>query len=572
MLAQLSFVDIQHLVAVKACFFLFLLLAIIAIYRQWKPWVYLAFVGGFSALAYFFFVRHMGLMFWGLLGDEITIAAMYEMFAHGNMLADFAYPQLPPFYPPLWFQAFGFFGSLLHWNGIQIAKLAASTTIGVFPVAFYFLQYWWWNNKKQIDHPGQVAWLLTPLFIFLFIDWDAIIMKPYELVSASLVIFWTTALLYRLWIGEWTKKDWLLFGVSGGILFSLFYFWFFLAAIAIALFHLFHKRVSVRQYGVLLGIALIILAVSAYFWLPLAWSYHANGSENWQLGFLNLPWIATHGPLFVWSIRGLAMLGGFGALVAYRRNWYIRVLLCVFVAGYVWQLLGFATIFFFASPLQEAKGFQFWNSIVLAFAAAYGLERAWWFFSHKWTSSYAQKTILVLATILLSTQLFFGTFVDEPVIQRNRILARAPRAGVKELVMFLEKKGDSYKRTTLHSGITELSAFLPMNHFIYYNMHNSHPAAQFSERLLVVKELAAAKDAQTLYQLSQQNRYGPIGRFIFFQDEKNPVYKLYFHVDNFPHGSKEVIIEIPKKLFGEKFFDRVYENKAFVVFEPRASL
>jgi len=40
--------------------------------------------------------------------------------------------------------------------------------------------------------------------------------------------------------------------------------------------------------------------------------------------------------------------------------------------------------------------------------------------------------------LFIATELFFGTFTDDPVVQATRINSRAPRDGVGELVTFLK--------------------------------------------------------------------------------------------------------------------------------------
>ncbi len=559
--------DVQYFVAAKLCFFLFIELALIGIYRHWKLTYFLVIGGVLSAVAYFFFVRHLGLMFWGLQGDEITIAAMYEMFAHGSLWSDFAYPSLPPFYPPLFFQVFGLLSRFFDWHGVQIAKVAAFTTIATYPTAFYWLQAHFWKKEQlKADIPGMVAWFFSAILLFVFTDWDATILKPYELVSASLTILWTIFLLYRLWHQKFGGRDIFIFAVTGGILFMFFYFWFCLAAIAIALFHLFYQRVPGRHYAILAAVGCGMLLVAVPFWFPLAQSYARAGSENWQFGFLSLSSIATHGPALVFSVRGLLMLFALATLLVYRNIFYVRVLLSFFVSSYVWQVMGMVTILLFATPIQEVKGFSFFQHAILALAGAYGIERLWGFLTSRYPSARWVPAIPIGVTLLFATQLFFGFFVDDPVAQRTRLIARSPRAGVLPLVDVLRARDEHV--LTLHSGITELYAFMPVNTFVYYNMHNSHPAAHFSERLALVEALASAKDSAEFFHLTVENPFGSIGRFIFF-NTSGDTYPLYFHVDNFPNQSKEYVVRIPKRLLNSAWFERVYESDQFVVFEPQ---
>ena len=566
----LNYADLQHIIAVKLCFFLFIAAGLVGIYKKWTYGYFLIVMGLASGFGYYFLVRGLQLPLWGLEGDEITIAAMYETFAHGSLLSDFAYANLPPFYPPLWFWVFGLFGRALDLNGVQIGKLAALVAIVFYPVVLYWAQKKFWNRQVGSENPQSIAWFLAPILFFIFIDWDAIILKPYEFVSASLAVFWTIALLYRLHHDKLTGKSIVWFGITGGVLFLLFYFWFFLAAIGVALFHLFwREKIGMRKYLLLFSVGAIMLAAGSPYWLPLVRSYALHGSENFQLGFFVTKWIATSGPLFDLSLRGLLMVAGLIALIMFRKHLYIRGLLSVFAAAYVWQIMGLATILFFASPLQESKGFYFWNGAILAFAAAYGAERLWRFFSEKYQGVSWQRSAALIGLLVLATQLIFGTFADQPKILAARDKSRAPEKEMRELLSFMKNAySDIHQETTLHSSLTTIHAFLPLNDFIYFNQHNSHPAARFSERLAYLEGLAVLRDPKEFFDMTRDTPFGPIDLFVFYTGDPAR-YPVYFHLDNFPFGIKEKVVNIPRELFSAEFFDKKFENKEYVVFEPR---
>lgn len=564
-----SYSDIQHIVLVKLCFFVFVFLGFIGIYKKWKPLFFVILMSVTSALAYYFLVRGTALMFWGLRADEITIAAMYEMFAYGPFWGDFAYATLPPFYPPLFFWLFGLLGRLIDLNGIQLAKIASFSAILVFPSFFYFTQKYYWLKRKIQDNDiiTSLVWMLGTFFLFIFISWDAIIIKPYELISASLVILWTVFLLNELKKGfNW--KTSLVFGITGAILFILFYFWFFLAAIGVALFNLFEKKVSLKNYISLISVALLTILFSSPFWLPLAKSYSLYGAENWQLGFLVVSWLSTHAPVLDFSLVGLLSLFGFGILIIYRERFYIRVLLSLFVASYVWQLMGLVTILFFASPLQESKGFHFWNQAILALAAAYGVVKLFDYFVQKYPSKKWQKSVVIVAFLAFSTQLLFGVFVDDSKVlairDRSSILGRE----ASEIVEFLDSNYENiYQMTILQSGIPELHAFLPINDFIYFNQHNSHPAANFSQRFYYLKSLESVQTKEEFYDKIVNTPFGGIDLLILFKNQDK--YSLFFNLDNFPNEMKEELIDIPQDLIDDDFFEEKFENKDYKIFAPK---
>ncbi|HBU07135.1 MAG TPA: hypothetical protein DEB09_03555 [Candidatus Magasanikbacteria bacterium] len=564
-----SIANLQDIVLVKLCFFVFVIFGIIGIYKKWKSLFFIILMSVTSALAYYFLVKDTALMLWGLKADEITIAAMYEMFAHGSCLSDFAYTSLPPFYPPLWFWLFGLLGRVINLNGVQIAKIASFSTILVYPAIFYLLQKWYWVKRKMEGENSlePLIWFLGTIFLFVLISWDVTITKPYELVSASLVILWTIFLLNELKKGmNW--KGWLVFGITGGILFMLFYFWFFLAAIGISLFNLFGNRVKLKDYGSLLIIGVFTLLFALPFWLPLAKSYSMFGTENWQLGFLTLDWLSTEVPLLQFNLVGLICLIGFVSLIIYRQRFYIRILLSLFVASYIWQIMGLVTIFFFASPLQESKGFYFFNHTILALSAAYGIAQLWIWLKNKYPNLAWQKSLALIGILVLATQLIFGVFVDNRDVLAVKTRSAMVRREAKEIIDFLgQNYSDINKLTILQSGIPELHAFLPFSDFIYFNQHNSHPAANFSSRFYYLKDLSLLKTENDFYGKIVDTPFGQVNLLILFKNGEN--YSLFFNLDNFPNEIREAVIDIPKKLFSEEYFVKKFENKDYVILEPK---
>lgn len=569
----LTYIDLQHFIGVKLCLIIFVVFGIWGMYKKYKPVYFLSLFGITLSASYYIFVKDLGLMFWGLKGDEITIAAMYQKFAHGGFWSDFSYSHLPPFYPPLFFWIGAVFGRFLDWNGIQMAKFMSFATMLIFPLFFYLVQKLYWSNTTKTQYaPGRIAWMIGAILLFIVIDDDAIITKPYELISASLTILWTAFLLRDSYYGNWNFKKIMLYGMSGGILFMLFYFWFFLAAIGVGVFHLFTKfEGRLKSWAHYLGVGLLTLLISSPFWFPLALSYTRLGSENWQAGYFLLSGISVEEIQISFGVSSLVFLIGFVCLLAYRQRSYIRALLSLFASSYIWQVMGMLTILIMASPIQESKGFYFFNRSILALACAYGLERLWLRLKDKGYAQLWLKPAMMLGIVIVASEVFFGTFSDIEIVQQMRKEARAPRNEIVHLVDYLSLY-DLDKTITLHSGITELYAFLPVNDFLYYNMNNSHPAAGFSERMLVVEDMARAQSSQELCAIVRNNPIVPIDRIILFKRYGGNAYLLYYHVDNFPQVNAEKTVAIPKQLFDSSEFETVYESDEFIVFEPRCDM
>ncbi|MFB6181479.1 MAG: arabinofuranosyltransferase [Candidatus Magasanikbacteria bacterium] len=559
----LNFTDIQHLLWIKLSLFGFLASAVLIIYFKRSSALYLAAVGLFSGLAYFSLVEGTDLLFWGLKGDEITIAAMYEMFAHGGLFVDFAYASLPPFYPPLWFQGFGLLGRYLDFQGIQIAKTAGLATILVFPLLFYWAQNLIWDRSFE----QRTAWLLSPLFVLITLSWSEIITKPYELVSVAFTVLWAQYLLVHLHEESLNNKKILLLGVVGGILFQIFYYWFILAAIGISLFVLFESR-PFKKYWQLTKTALISVIVAAPYWVPLSLSYLEHGSENWQLGFWSLGALSSYSlDIEILSISSAVILFGLAVVLLLRDKVKMRALLSLLVAPFVWYVLSLITLNFFRSPLQAHKGMEFFVPTVLSLAAAYGVDYLWNKYEPR-LEDY-KKGIYILATIILSTQLIFGSFTNKKEVLKSRVRAKDLKPAKLKVKNYLKENYPNIsEKTVLHTGLPELHAFLPMNDFIYFNQHNSHPAANFSARKRFLENLKLSKNSKAFYDMIDSNEFSSIDLFVFYK-RKDDYYPVILHLDDFPHKIKQKTIRIPKNLLDEQYFEQVYENNSYVIYRAK---
>lgn len=573
----LSFGDIQHIIAIKLCLAVFVISGIIALWRKWHPVVFLSITGILVAASFFLLMDDVSLSFWGLRGDEVTIAAMFEMFAHGSYWSDFAFPTLPPFYPPLFFWSFAWLGNIFGWHGVFLHKVSTFTTFLIFPIMLYAVQAWYWRTvRKQfdIDYPQRLAWFLLPFVFFILVDWDAFILKPYELLAAIGSTLWVVYLLRDLHTHTWSRVRMIVYGVTGGLLFMTYYLWLIFGAMAIAGSGLFvPKKDQWTFYGRLCLVGVLTLIVSLPYLGPLLVTYHRYGTENWGVALMTMRGIALYALMIQWvSWRGLVFLFGFLILLLYRKQIYVRSLLLLFIAGYVWQIMGWATILFFAAPIQEFKAFDFYHVAIIACAVAFGIERAYNFLQKKYSLIDIRIPAGVFGLVLVSVHMIFGTFIDDPVVQARRIESRSLREPVAELVEFLQKnRGEFPGPKTVGPGAGELSAFVPMNFYMYFNQHNNHPGTRFSEAYAQLHILATEKNPQKFHEAVRRIPFGPIDRFILFKTEDVSTYRVYFHVDDFPHGASDTWIDFSKEVFVEPHMHRVFENRTFIVMDVDSS-
>ncbi|MBP9761060.1 MAG: hypothetical protein KBD15_02360, partial [Candidatus Magasanikbacteria bacterium] len=543
------------------------------------PLIFLSLTGILVCASYMLFVNDLALSFWGLRGDEVTIAAMFQMFAHGSFVSDFAFPELVPWYPPLFFWIGAVFGNIFNWNGVQMMKASVAGTLLLFPVFVYGIQAWYWKTvpKEKLAAlgmtPQKMAWMLVPFIFFILLDWDAFILKPYEVITAFGSVLWIVALLQDLHSGVWSKKRLAVYAVSGGVLFMMYYLWLIFGAIAVALSGLFvPKKDQWKFYGRLLILGASTFIATSPYLVPLIATYHKLGTENWAVAFMVMKGLVTQIPfitLFSW--RGVVLMCGFVSMLLFRKNVYMRSLLLLTIAGYIWQIMGWVTIVLFASPLQEFKPFDFYYYAIFSFAAAYGIERMYTYLVQKYAHIEWRIVLGVPALALVSVYMIFGTFIDDPVVQARRVQSRSLSKPMSELIAFLEQDEENLTKKTLGPGSGEMYAFTPMNNYIYFTQHNNHPATRFSEKKVLLELLAKETDPAVFASSTDAIAFGPIDRFILFKNTKSPLLWTYFFVDTFPHGGGDAAIGFPEGVFVEPYFTRVFENSTFVVFERQSA-
>lgn len=556
-----SAIEIWQLAVVKLLFYLFIAAGIFFWFKLRKPILFVILISLFLASTYLVLIYQSQLTWWGLQGDEIFVTAFLEQVASGNFFSDFFYSGLPSFYPPLYFWLVGGLAWIFGLNGIRAAQLGVTLVLFITPFLVYFCQRLY-RPKKKI-----ASWKLVipTALIFVVADWTAVILKPYEFISAVLIIFWTLFLLFELDARSLNWKKIIFYGIGGGLLFLTFYFWFFPIIFVLALFKLFTKTNIKYYFSRLTLVGILVGLVSLPYILPLLSSYFKFGSENWQAAFFIPQDLNLYLPFLNFSIFGLVAMIGVITMILYWSKVPVKILGLIFISTYIWQFFNLLAIILWQAPFLPAKPFLFLGGATLSISAAYGFTAI---ISEKIKDQKIRTALFVLAWIVLATQLLGGSFLDQPEIPE--ILAATKEGSREEFVNLVNqlKQVDGVENMTiLSSGIPQLSAYLPLSYYISYNMHFSHPAANFLDRFRFVSNLASSDSPVDFYQKLQKSPFEKIDALLFFKADD--YYSVHFWVDYYPFGGGEQEIKIPKDLINEQYFAKVFEDKHFVFYKPR---
>ncbi len=436
----MDFLDIQTYIGIKLLLLLFVAVAIYLVYKKKPAPYFMALVGVISAAAYFLLVNNLKLPFYGLQGDEITLTAMYNTFAHVGLGTDFAYHNLPAFYPPAFFWIFGALGWLLNLNGIVIFKLAAFCFFLVSPLAIYYVgKYFVKTNNFGEKMPSVIFIALAPLLILTILDKDLLFSKPYEVIAAVATIFWCLSLYLHIAVGKLKTKQLIIHGVVAGLIFMTYYLWLIFAAIALAILGLVENRQYFIKYLVtLLKTMLVALITALPFLVPLISSYTKFGMENWQTAFFTPDGLNLWLPMFkLNSFNSLILLFGLATLIYYRNRTFIKQLLYLLIVAFIWWGIGMSALLLLKTPFQEFRGFYIWSPVILMLAAAYGFERLINHFKVVDNKNY-YTTFCVIGILYFASQSVFGFFIDNLKVQTYRQQAKEVSQPMTHLVAYLK--------------------------------------------------------------------------------------------------------------------------------------
>ncbi len=549
--------EVWQLAALQLLFYLFIAWGVV-FYLVWRrPIVFVILISVFSALAYLIMIWQAILPWWGLSGDEIFVHAFLEKVAAGQFWSDFFYSGLVPFYPPLYFWLVGGIAAIFNLNGITAGQLGVFLVLLLTPISIYF-----WQKSRGQENRWLLA--LVPSMIYVVADWSAIILKPYEFISAVLVVLWTIFLFEDIYYHRLNKISLSFYGIIGGLLFLIFYFWFFIVLIAAAIFKLIIDT-DIKYYFRNLGLVwLMIFLVSLPFTLPLVITYWQLGTENWQLAWFIPEYLEIYLPFLSFSVFGLVSIMALITLVWLREKIIIRALGSLLVACYLWQAINLLTIYFWDAPFLPAKPFLFLGGAVLSIIAAYGLSE---FLAEKIKNQKLQFIFVVAGISLLASQLPFGYFFTDHIDYNLSVMKYPLREEYVNLIDNLRNVDDLEQLTILSSGTPEISAFLPLDYYVSYNVHFSHPAANFSQRYNFVRTLAVSPEAGSFYQMLKQSPLARIDALLLLKGDG--FYPINFWVDDYPLGGKAVEIKIPANLISEQYFVKVFEDRQFVFYRVK---
>ncbi len=529
-----------------------------------RTWLLALLASVFLSAFYLILSFNFKKMWWGNNGDEIFIISFLSQSLLDNPLKDFFYHSLPAFYPPLYFWLTGIVSRPFVSNAISAAKIGLAITLFLWFIGTYYFQkiYQYISEKKigtKLFSFNSRYFFIVPLLYLFILDFNDIILKPYETLPALLLVILIGFIAESFSCQKWSIKEYLFFAISGGLLFLSYYFWWFIAIPALFALVIFSEN-KILNLKRLIIIGLGIFLVAAIYIIPLFLSY-LNGMENWQALYFVPTDFSNFFPFSILSWKGILMLIGLIGLVINYRKPFFRANLFILISCYLYQFVSIILFLSSKSPLQAAKPFLFLATATLVIGASKLLMDAWF----KYIAPLSGGKRYIASVVILIFSLSFwpmASFMDDPVVRRQIDINLEFPASYYLANNIMDNVNEPEKRTWLSSGVPDINAYIPMKYFISHNPHFSHHAAKYSERLSFVDKLSNLNEEEFITSINNSE----IDALLLYKQGDVDYFPIFFWQDNYPNGGKEGLIKIAKeKVYGLNW-EMAYEDSQWLVY------
>lgn len=454
--------------------------------------------------------------------DNYFSLAMITTFMNTWKNEDFSFVNLSSFYPYYFHYLSAKIGGLFDLSVQEIFKYSAIITIYLI-ILLVFL-FW----RRLVDQQNAFVYLLASLASISLVK---VFIKPYEMLTLLLIIPWW---IFYLGGVQDKLKNALAGGLIGGILFGIYYYWFFplvLASIYLLIEKIREKKLNyflIKYYTIFL--LCFFIAASAYLF-PYLYEMMRFGAEPFQNRWLNVKHL-DFPLLHLENYKDLTLLIGLFYLIFRVNNPINKHLLAILISSYIWILLGSIGIIY-DTPLLHIKIYFLIELLLNLGFFAWILAVARYF---KIKEKIAHFILLIYALNPLFNEIIQEQ--DSAVKKAAFLILEKKFAQNPDLIHLLEKKNILATKERMHA----LNPFIYL-HFFTENSHYAHPASLISQRLDFLNLLAQSNNQQLTTWMLRHNRFSSID---YLWLDKG-VFRTRH--DNFPNGLKVVAIQFSPEFF-----------------------
>ncbi|MFX1383364.1 MAG: arabinofuranosyltransferase [Promethearchaeota archaeon] len=474
-------------------------------------------VCNFVILSFLFARTNFG--YSGLSPDNWYRFAMITQMAEAGYPQDFAFKGLSAFMAPLYWYILALIAMVFQIEPYKMVKFGFLFSYYILPILLYEVWKKIFNKKR--------SFYITALFFTFVVNF-------YEIIWIDHLIGYMFFIPFFLYYFEnynnkkFARKDYLIAGVLGSILVSTFYLYFILVPIYIMIILIQNIiqnnfpdfKIKFKRILIISG---LIFIFSSWFWMPLIINIIFLGAENHQNFFfpdyaLEMPYEA-YLDFNLFSI--ILVIGIIYILLRYSKSQLLTSLgniiisvYTLYLLGFIGALIGFPLVHF---RILIVSYYVLVISFILFYFEFFRILKN----SEKLNQFKAKINIKNVEIFILILIIFFQNYENTVDLYKSDYYEEALNDNVPRRVEIIKEL--DYKNRVFLLHYYKVAAFLPINLFIVYNPHFSHPSGLNNERIVFLQELADCKDSKEFYQEIMNSKFGII-HYFYLKPCINPIY------------------------------------------------
>ena len=485
----------------------------------------------------------------GWVLDQGYRTADLTKFAHTGRLVDYAYKDVPAFYPPLWFWTLGRFAALVGIPAWKMLKIGTLLAAFVVPVGGWFL----W---RPVVGPRRAAAVVVVTSL-VFQEWYV----PHLWVAIAVFVPWWCHFVLGVGRSGRLRRGQLAVAVVlGAVVFGTYWYVLVIGAVQLGIAALIRR--PARRHGVDVGprswrdvglVAAGTAVLTAVYWVPMVVAFVATpGARTMQNRFYGGGEVSFPLPFLQFTAGGLVCAFGLVSLaVLARRTLVARHLLGLLVGGYVLYALGYLGVLA-GSPLDTVRAVGVLEYVPAA-GAALGAVALWRALRTDPVPRLRATDVRVVGVVAL---VVFVVAVGQTAVRDLPFLdaQREARYPTERVDGFRAATRGRFADSVVLTDDAALPAFLPVYVFNTDNAHYSNPIAAFDDRARFLQRLADEGDPTAFAIGVLHNRFDTVDWVALAG--RGPSHRYGWIADAFPTGTRQEEVTFSDEQFASAAFDR----------------
>jgi hypothetical protein len=382
--------------------------------------------------------------------------------------------------------------------------------------------------------------------------------SPDKLIGAFLLIPFIMYYFENCTKKDFTKKDYILGGIFGSLVFTLFFLYFLIIPIYYIILFFQNRSELKAKLKHITFISISILIFSSWFWVLIVRDILLFGFESHQQNYFNPGLLSL--PLrqyFTFRIISFLMLVGLVYIIRkYKTANDLRILGNLLIAVYIVFFIGIIGILN-NNPIAHLRFYDM-SYYILYVASSIFYVRFFYFmvqsniFSNiKNRTTFYQIEISVLICLIFSMHINHAFYVNntEAYDAANRTQPQYKREIFEEL---------DYEDKIFLTNEYGVIAYLPIYLFILPNPYFNHPSAKYNERVKFLVELSECKSSKSFHDKVVDNKFDKIDYFYLEPEDNSTIFSLTIAIEIFPEKRKYYHIDFKEILFSnENLFKKI---------------